>query len=810
MLFNYFKLSIRNIFRYKGISGITITGLMIAYAFALLSAQYISHEFGYDRFHEKADRIYLLVSDRNVGGITSSSAVSTSSMAELLQKWEPSVESVCRFMRGADILISYKNNQFFETDYLYADPSFFDIFDLELTRGDKQTALVHPNTIIIAEEKAKRYFGNDDPVGQYLTEEDGGRYLVTGVFKPLPANSQLNFNFLASMRTFDQEWSEEKRTMIYQVWTYVLLKEGASLPAVRKALDSMTESYIGNWVKKDLKTTLEEFRKSGNSYSFDLRPLTDIHLDTSIDATIEPSGDSRYISILAIVSLLILAIACINFIILATARSANRAREVGMRKVLGSDRQQIMRQFIIESILLSCVAMVGALSLSELSLSAFNHLMGTELVMADLKHPLWVTSLVFSPIIVGILAGLYPSLILASGHPIYIMKGTFQSKMQQTLIRNGLVTFQLTIAIFALITTFFIREQLLYVREKNLGINQDNILSLHLAYGKSEDHELIKEKISTYPGVLSTTTTLNLPGKLDTIVYIQGEHAAPTDITAMRYQLIDVDYLTTMGVKMKQGRFFDFDEDEWKQFKTKRVEPVLLNETAVRLLNLKEPLNSVLRSSNSNSYQVVGVIQDYHFESLHQKIRPLMMLANMGIRSGYILMKLHPDHIDRTLSYLHKLWLKVKPGHPFAAVFLNDYNQKLYENEERMAFLFALTSIFTILIACMGLLGQISFNAERRTKEIGIRKALGASIPDIISLLSKEIFRLLGYATLIACPLAYLVVQNWLNHFAYRIHIDFWPFLFGTSITFFLAMTTVLIQSTRAAWRSPADALRYE
>jgi len=807
MFKNYLKIAFRNLIRQKGYSFINITGLAIGIASCLLIFLYVQDELSYDRYNEKADRIYRVCIHGIVGSNEFNQTVTAAPMAQALVNDYPEVEAATRFWNFGYPVLRYKDKVFSEERFFSADSNIFDVFTIPFIEGNPKTALNKPNTLVLTQSMARKYFGDEDPMGKVLNADNRRDYIVTGVVRDVPHNSHFHFDFLASLSTY--EVSRSTRWLNNNYLTYIVLRKGISPKLLEKKFPAMVRKYVGPQVQEALGISLDQMAANGNLYEFYLQPLTDIHLHSHLSFEIEPNGDATYVLIFSIIAIGILLIACINFMNLATARSANRAREVGIRKTLGSNRLQLIRQFLAETIFTSFFAIFFALIFVEMLLPYFNNLAGKNISMHFFDNILVIPALVGLAVFVGIMAGSYPAFFLASFRPVQVLKGNVKSGNKNPWLRSGLVIFQFAISIILIIGTFIVYNQMQYIQNKNLGFNKEQVVVIEKTDDIGTQIKPFKQELLQNSNVISVSNSSTLPGKdfgsnVHKVANTSGEE------THLLWTLFsDRNFAETYQIKMAEGRFFSPER------KTDSM-AVVLNQTAVKVLGLTDPIGKDLVQIGSTpersvTFKIIGVTKDFNFQSLHQKIRPLVMKSYGSRGFGrYTSVRIAPGHIKETLAYLEKTWHKFAGAQAFEYVFFDQDFAKIYQSEQRTSQILSVFSILAIFIACLGLFGLASFVTEQRTKEIGIRKSLGASVANITLLLSKEFARWMVLANLVAWPVAFFIMKDWLNNFAYRIDLSIFTFLSATLIAILIALFTVSYQTIKASLTNPVDALRYE
>lgn len=816
MLKNYLKIAIRNLVNHKFYSIINILGLAVGIACCLLIALFVQHELSYDKFHKKADRIYRVDSEIDFSGNHFDLAVAPAPMAEALVNDYPEVEHVVRFRNRGSWIVGRPNETetFKERDLIFADASLFDVFSIPLIKGNPETALKEPNSLVISKKIAGKYFGDSGPIGKTLILDNEYEYKVTGMFDEIPENSHFHYDLFASMETLDE--SRNGMWLSNNFQTYIVLTEDTNPEQVEAKFDGMIRKYIGPEVQKFLGSSLEEAAKAGSSIKFMLRPLTDIHLYSDLTAELEPNSDIKYIYIFSAIAFFILVIACINFMNLATARSAKRAKEVGIRKTLGSLKRQLVLQFLTESIILSLIALVIAIGLVELFLPSFNTLSGKLLETSYFDNSAIIAVSIVITLLVGLLAGSYPAFFLSSFRPVNVLKGDFiKSGAGTTWIRSGLVIFQFAISIILIIGTAVIYKQLNYIQNKKLGFDKEQVVILHDAYALGDQTKSFKNEMLGYSNIKSASLSSYLPvnsARSDMTFWPEGR-PENDNMVSMQFWKVDHDYVPTFGMEIVKGRNFS------EKFSTDST-ALILNEAAVKKFGFKDPIGKRISSYVLNdddfsvntdelkTYSVIGVVKDFHYESLRDNISPLCLM--LPHTSGNLSFRVNTDDMSTVLAELESHWKKFAPGQPFEYSFLDDRFAEMYQTEQKIGKIYGVFAAIAIFIACLGLFGLAAFTAEQRTKEIGVRKVMGASVWDVVLLMSRQFSKLVIIAFILAAPISWMIMNGWLENFAYRTNISLGVFLLAGGLAFIIAWLTMSYQSVKAAMANPVNSLRSE
>jgi putative ABC transport system permease protein len=799
MIKNYLKSALRNIKRHKGYAFINIAGLAIGMACCILILMYITTELNYDRYHTNAERIFRLGLDANMGGTTVVTPISNIPSAPTLIQGYPEVLDAARIRTVSKRAVQYEDNVFFENGILYADSSIFKVFTFPMIKGDPNTALEPAYTVVLTEETAQRYFGNDDPMGKILKYNNQYDFTVTGIMANIPKNSHFNFDMLCSYETLydiDREAMEE--WFNFRDYTYLLLTEGFDYRELEKKFPALVDKHMGDMLKA-----------LGGEIRFFLQPLTSIHLHSNLENEIRANSSITYIYIFFAIGLFILCIACINFMNLATARSSTRAKEVGMRKVVGAERKELIWQFLGESLIYSIFSMMIAILFVRLALPFVESLSGREMRLNLAEMPWLVPSFIGLVILVGLVAGSYPALFLSSFRPAHVLKGNFKAGSANSRLRSFLVVAQFIISISLIIGTGIILSQLNFMKNKSLGFEKKNTLVVEIKdRNMQQSLDSIKAEIQKIPGVLAVSSSSLVPGQEPSVQPFIPEGYTEKQAQLMESFRVDHDFFPTLGMEIVKGRNFS------PEYGTDSSTAAIINETAAKRYNWEDPIGKTIRAPSDEvgkwqTYTIVGVVKDFHRTSLHSIIAP-QIIGNDPSNFDTLAIKIHAENSDGTLSLLREKWKDVDPIRPFEFIYLDAMIDRLYGAEERLSDIFSSFSVFAIFIACLGLFGMASFAAEQRTKEIGIRKVLGASVPGVVVLLSKDFLKLIVVANIIAWPLAYFGMNKWLQNFAYKSGIGIWVFLYTGILAVGIALVTVSYQSIKAALLNPVDAIKYE
>ena len=795
MLTNYLKSALRQLRKHKGYAGINILGLALGLACCVLMLLYVQDERSYDRYHEQADQIYRVAMATTALGNRTTSASTPAPLGPAVVADYPEVVDAVRFFPlYQKTLVRHGDKRFYEERLIVADASLLDLFTFPLVLGDARTAFDDPNAILITERTAEKYFGQDNPLGKTLTFREQTDYRVTGVLKNIPANSHFVFDMVLPLsqvtiaryqyENFLHEWWDAS------AYTYLLLQADASPAALAEKLPAVIEKHVG-----------DQFRTAGIETDLFLQPLTDIYLHSHLGRELGVNSHVAYIYIFTAIALLIVLISLINFVNLSTARSLVRAKEVGVRKAVGAHKRQLFYQFIAESTLLAFLALGGAVVLIALVLAPFNALTHKALTLHD--HLAYLAGIPLLAVGLSLLAGGYPALVLVSFDPLTALKGTLMTRSKRGFLRQALVVFQFVISIMLIVAVLVVNNQKDYLRNKALGFNKEEIIVIKLNDLRLRwESEPLKSALLDLPNVSQVTFSQLIPGVAS---LEQGYGAEGTqDMILMNTLLIDDDFLRTYDVAVRAGRDFSAERP------TDRTAAFVINEAAAGHLGWADPLGKQLKWGVTQKWgTVIGVVQDFHFQSLHHQIDPLVLHIEPNWYR-YISVKTTTEELAQTMAQLEAVWRRFSPDFPFDYFFLDERIGQLYGKEAQLNTITASFSGLAILITCLGLFGLAAFTAERRTKEIGVRKVLGASTAHILVLLCGNFAKLVMLAVVVATPMAYLAMNRWLEDFAYRIEIPWWTALVAGAAALVIALLTVSYQSMKAALTDPVETLRYE
>ena len=800
MFHNYLSVALRNLGRHPAYSLINIAGLAIGMATCILILLYIQDELSYDRYHPHADRVYRIVDDIESGGQTVQTAGTPTGWGPALKRDFPEIELVVR-LRGTESawLVDLGNTIYYERKVIWAGSDLFEMFSIPLAAGDQSVALAEPYSMVISEDLAFKYFGDEEAIGKAVNLDNRWDFTVTGVMKNIPTNSHMRpdmFVSYSTMTAIQSGWDLDDWEYHRNLYTYVRLRENVSPSDFEAKLPAFLERHAG-----------DQYREAGISLRPSLQPLVDIHLYSNRESEHEPNGDIRYVALFMAIAFLVLIIACINFINLATARSEMRAREVGVRKVLGANRMQLIRQFLGESVLMAGLAAVLAVILVHLVLPAVNEIAGKQLAL-PITDWMVLAALVLGTILIGLAAGSYPAAYLSGFLPAEVMKGSPETGKNGLGMRQVMVVTQFTMSIFLLASTAVIHDQLDYIQTKRLGFNKEHVMVVPIVGSPQlPNTPVLKQRLSGLPGVVGIATTTGVPGMRALPAFgVRPEGMRPEDHLMMATLHVDEHFLDVMNIDVVAGRNFSPD---WG---TDTTGGVLLNETAVRSLGWGAPADAIGRQFDRLSYEgvvpgrVIGVVRDFHLRTIHEEIEPAAIMTSTY--HIFVLIRIEPEGITETIGRIEEIWRDVDPRFPLDFTFLNEDFDALYRTDRLLGEIFAVFAFLAVFVACLGLLGLASFAIQQRTREIGIRKVVGSSVSGIVILLSKDFMKYVLWANVIAWPLAYFVMTNWLQNYAYTSDIRYVWFLASGMIALVIAWLTIGAHAVAASRRNPVNALR--
>ncbi len=815
MLRNYLKIAWRSLSQSKGYSALTIFGLALGLAVSLLSILYVADELRYDRYNEKADRIYRINSDISFSLRAVKAATSPTPMGQTLMRDFPEIETATRLAKhGSRMIKSHlvKSDHAVirEQGVLYADSTVFDVFTLPMLAGNPQKALTEPQSVVISASMAKKYFGTTDALNRVLVFDDNDIRRVTGVIKDIPAQSHFQADFLLPLH--EMQDAKANKWGNHMFTTYVLLRPGANPDLVEDKFEQILQTYIDPALRRFFNTSLAESRKAGNDFKYSLMPLTKIHLYSDRDGELSANNSIEYIYLFLLIALFILLIAIFNFINLTTARSAKRAREVGVRKVAGSTRGELVLQFLSESLLTTVFALLIGIGLVYFLLPTFNTLAAKDLIFGQLVNVSSILYLLTGTGIVGILAGLYPALYLSSFKPITALTGNLWVMPGRQSLRSYLVVFQFSLSVILIIGTLLINQQMQYIQTKNLGFNKEQVVIINTAQSTEQEVTTFKNEVLRSPAIKTGTVSGFLPvtsNRWNDMWYPEKETDQKQSVGMQEWQ-VDPDYITTLGMQLMKGRNFTAGRITDKQ-------GVIINESAAKRFGYQNPIGKSIHKTGGEQLTIIGVVKDFHYESLRTTIEPVGLVLDATVLGGHVepylsdvSFRLNTTDVASALATIEKTWKQTAPDRPFTYSFLSENFDAMYRSEQRIEQLFMSFAAVAILIACLGLFGLSTFAAEQRQKEIGVRKVLGASVIGIVTLLSKDFLKPVLIAIIIASPIAWWAIHAWLQDFAYKVNIAWWVFAGAGGLAMGIALLTISFQSIKTALMNPVNALRSE
>lgn len=816
MFKNNLKIALRNLLRQKVYTLINVMGLAVGVASCLLIVLFIRHEFSYDKNFTDHDRIYRMVLERKYPNHSTFYAIIPTSFEDVASREFAEVEASTQAFRFTNVSFSFTNEkeeliQFDEESVLVVDSSFFDVFSFSFVKGNPERALLLPNEMVITEELAKRYFGEVDPINKIIRGPGPqGEFKVVGVVADIPENTHFKFSAILSASTFP--FTRQENFTSFSNYTYFKLRAGTRTRSFEEKFSGLVDTYAAAQIERELGKSWADYKREGNGYRYYLQSLSSIHLDpVYLEAQMKPSGNINSVYIMIAVAILILVIACINFMNLSTARSAERSREVGVRKVMGSLRQQLMTQFLTEAFVLSAIGVALAIGLMSSILPFFNNLIGKELTFSF--DPSSIGALLVLTAIVGLLAGLYPAFVLSSFNPVVVMKGKFTGSQKGKWIRNGLVVFQFWISIVLIIGTWVIGDQMKFMREKSLGFNKEQLLVVERGFSlQPQQGKTLIEEMRRLPEVQAAAGAFAIPGREDNFFGVQFQPEGSSEILTTKSMVVSDGLIETLGFELVEGRLFSEEVNDSLS--------VILNETAVKTMGLEDPIGRKLVDMQQQQdsivavpFRVIGVVKDFNFNSLRDQVTPLVIQSNELFNGGnqYFVARIKPNELTAAIQSVENKWKELAPQEPFKYLFLDESLNQLYTAEQRTGRLFAVFSGLAIFVACIGLFALSAYITTLRIKEIGVRKVLGASVSSIVVLLSKDFTKMVALAFVLAVPVAWYVMEHWwLQNFAYRIQIGFWIFGGAGVVAILIAWLTVSYQSIKAASSDPVKSLRYE
>lgn len=796
MIRNYLKIALRTIKRNIGFSLINVIGLAAGMTCCILIFLFVNHELSYDRHYKDHDRIYRVAMEiRNQTGTRPYAPISPK-VAPTLRENYPQVESAVRILDAGEWLVRRENTFFYEHRTMFADPDLFHIFTIPFILGDPQEALKRPGTMVISQKIAHKYFGTESPLGKILNINQRD-YEVTGVVTNAPETTHLKYDLIASTKTFENApfMNNWHVTMIY---TYIKLKPNVDVDAFSRQIFRLADPYVG-----------EALAGSGTSYHYFIQPLTSIHIHSHLRYEIESPRNPVYLTIFSVVGIFILLIACLNFINLTTARSAIRAPEVGMRKVVGANRRQLVCQFLGESMMMTLIALIIAIGLAGLLTSLLSNLTGSPISYSQLFKPLPMISLFVLSVLVGLTAGMYPALVLSGFRPASTFKGTFLGGSGRFRLRSILVVVQFSISIFLVIGTWVVHTQLHFMQNQYLGFDKEQKLILPLRGGISvkDNYEAVKDRFASQPSITGVTVSSHVPGRGAPIYSVKLVGEEDEKNQTMFHWYYDHDFISQYGIEIRAGRGFQ------ENMSTDITGAFLINEAALKFFgwrSAEEAIGKRLWTGNMGRIgPIIGVTADFHYRGLQTMVEPLVM-EYVPEQFQFITLSVNINNLDETMALIESIWNELFPANPYEGYFLDTGFDRQYKTEIQMGSIFSIFTFLGLFIACLGLLGLASFTAQQRTKEIGIRKVLGASVSGIFTHLSVGFVKWVVVANIISWPTAYFFMNKWLHNFAYRTNLNIWIFMLSGLAALVIALLTVSYQTIKAAAANPVEALRYE
>jgi putative ABC transport system permease protein len=800
------KYSLRSFKRQRAYIIINILGLSIGISCSLLIALYVINEASYDQYNVKKDRIFRTILNGKIGGQEITTSSSPAIMGPTMVKEFPEIEDFLRMNGRGPTVIEYNNQTFTEDHIIEADSSFFNFFSIPVIKGDRQSLLNAPHKVVLSESTAKKIFGGENPIDkQVKIGSDTARYIVTGIMADIPQNSHFEANALTSFMTNSR--SKDLTWMNNSFSTYFLLKPNSTYKTVDAKYPELLQKYVGPEIQKYTGISLNDFIAQGNKYRFYLQNLSDIHLDTSVQQDFKASVDPKYLKIFGSIAILIVLIAAINFMNLSTAQASRRAKEVGIKKVAGSTRSMLAFQFLSESFILSFIALIVAIIFIKLSLPYFNNLLGANLKLSLFASWIIIPLLILFSLFVGILAGSYPALFLSSFNPYEVLKGSAKNSMQNGSLRRVLVVFQFAVSILLIVGTMIMYRQIKYMLNKDLGFKKEQLIVINRAEALGKKMKSFKETVKNIPGVVNISSSTAIPGRTNNNNgYMMEGRKDETFLMATSW--VDYNFLDTYGMTLDSGRSFNesytsdkdaciINESAYKNFKITNIEKT----------RFMEPSDS----GKLNYLPIIGVVKNFNFESLRNPISPYVLkFQNDNMLWGYITVRLSGQNYSKTISAIEDKWKEFVSNNPLQYYFLDADFELMYKQEKQNAQMAVIFSILAIFIAALGLFGLTSFTVEQRTKEIGVRKAMGSSVTGIYLVISREVFILVSVSALISWPLVYYWAGKWLENFYYKINVGFFTLVIGLAVALGIAVLTISYRIFIAARVNPAQSLKYE
>lgn len=806
MLNNLISHSLRSFKRQRAYIIINILGLSIGIACSLLISLYVINEASFDKYNTKKDRIYRAILNGKIGGQEVTIATSAAIMGPTMLKEFPEVEDFLRMSGRGPTVIEYNNQTFTEEHMIEVDSSFFNFFSIPVIKGDPKNLLNAPHKAVLSESTAKKIFGNENPIDKAIKiGTDTIRYIISGVMNDVPVKSHFEANIITSFMTDPR--SKNPVWLSNNLSTYLLLKPNTSFALVDQKIPEMLKKYVGPEVQRYLGVSAEDFEKKGNKYRFYLQNLKNIHLDSSIQQEFKAASDPKYLIIFGCIAVLIVLIAAINFMNLSTAQSSRRAKEVGIKKIAGSSRGMLIIQFLSESFFLSLLSLVIALIFIKISLPYFNNLLGTTLVLSLFTDWYTIPLLLGFTVVVGFMAGSYPSLFLSSFNPYEVLKGSVKNSMKNGNLRRILVVFQFSVSIMLIVGTLVMYRQINYMLKKDVGFKKEQLIVINRANALGTKMKSFKEAVRNLTGVVNLSSSTAVPGRVNNTngYRIEGRK---DESFLMTTTWADYNFLDTYGMTLVSGRYFNESYSSDKQ-------ACIINESTVKNFGITDIQNTRFMepgdSGKMTYLPILGVVKNFNFESLRNPINPcIFKFQNEGMMWGYITVRISSSNYTKTISAIESKWKEFVQNNPLQYYFLDEDFEKMYIQEKQNAQMAVIFSILAIFIAALGLFGLTSFTVEQRTKEIGVRKAMGSSVIGIYGVISREVIILITISAIIACPLIYYISAKWLENFYYKINIGVFSFISGLTIALGIALFTISYRILKAARVNPAQSLKYE
>ncbi|MFY0686048.1 MAG: ABC transporter permease [Cyclobacteriaceae bacterium] len=811
MIRNYIMTSMRSLYKKLSFTVVNVLGLALGLATCLLIFLFVSYDTSYDNFQD--ENVHRIVLNRVYPEREVNYAFIPHSIGPQMVMDFPEVENQARlFQVFAPNTLRYNDDFFIEEKIIFADSNLFEVFYLPLKEGDPQSALNDPNAVVLTESSAAKIFKGEDPMGKQI-DFQGQNRMVTGIAYDYPENSHIGFEYILPLNSI--QFFKQSNWLSFSAMTYIKLRPNSTTEQVEEKIPSFLKQYADGQMRQQNGVSFDEYIEAGNGYNYTLQPIQSIHLHSNLEGELKPNGNITYVYIFSIVALFILAIACINFMNLSTARSTERGKEVGIRKVLGSGKGQLIGQFLTESTLITLMAGIVAVLITSLVLPYFNEIAGRPLSVSQFSSPIHITGFLTLLVFIGILSGIYPAFFISSFKPVTVLKGKLRHSKSGTGLRNVLVVVQFAISIFLISATILVYSQMNYLMNKPLGYNKEGVVVIENAFNLDPNatqlnwnkYETFRTEINKLPGVIGTSFTSGMPGDLlpGYTIRIPG---GSKESYAIRNIVFDEQISSTLEMQLNEGRFFERSFNDSLS--------MILNEAAVTQLGISNPIGSklinVIDEENQVEYTIVGVVEDFHFQSLHVSMEPIA-ITNMAGQGGFVskaVVRISNDEINATMNDIESVWNSFVTNSPFQSYFLEADLEEFYKSEQATGKIFSIFTFLAILIACIGLLGLSAFIINQRVKEIGVRKVLGASVPSIILLLSKDFTKLIAIAAIISIPLAYIWMSSWLENFAYATKINLFVFALAAGIALAIGLFTVGMQSIKAAMSNPVNSLKDE